>query len=72
MDNTRISIADLLTELNDCRALSCFLTESIGLILEGSTGYNDDFPVPTGGNICLRLLGDKIQKLITRVEGGIL
>jgi hypothetical protein len=65
--NIKIKRIDLVMELEDCRAIACFLSDSIGLILEEHGNYNDNYPVPRGAESCLTSLQKKLQHLIEQI-----
>ena len=63
MKDIKISRADLTMEIDECRAIACFLAESISLILEEHAGFTEKCPVPHGAGSCLDLLSDKLRRL---------
>lgn len=67
MKNTKISDADLLMEIDECRAIACFLAESISLLLEEHTSFTEKCPVPWGARSCLDSLSDKLQRLSEKI-----
>ncbi|HEY3309872.1 MAG TPA: hypothetical protein VGJ93_15580 [Desulfuromonadaceae bacterium] len=67
MNKMKISTADLIMEIEDCRAMACFLSEAIGLILGEHSGFTEKCPVPHGAATCLDSLADKLGLLLEKI-----
>lgn len=67
MSDIKISRADLCTEIDDCRAIACFLAESISLLLKEHTGFTEKCPIPHGAGSCLDLLSKKLHQISMQI-----
>ena len=70
-NNQSISCAELISELDECRAIACFLSDAIGFILVEHSNYTKQHPVPHGAEASLYSLSNKIHQLSIKVQGGI-
>lgn len=67
LNDAKISRADLIMQLDECRAMACFLAESVSYIIEENSNYTEKGVVSWGASSCLNILADKLKQLSMRI-----
>lgn len=67
IQKNKISQINLRIEIDECRAIACFLSESISLLLEEYSNFTEKCPIPQGASGCLDLLSNKLLQISEQI-----